>query len=224
MSNRRSPQLLLDLFKSKTVVDFAAIKEALGDVCVQTVFRYLKKVPYRRSYNHNGGYYTLHNPSRYDQLGLWSWKGIHFSVDGGLKHTVRRLVKEAAAGAFHKELQELLHTRTQNTLLHLVDKQEIEREEMDGYFIYLHPDAEIRALQLERRRKMISDQASIAEVTDAIVIQVLLTMIRCQTSKARDVARRLKGHSPPITLRHVQVVFDRYDLDDVGEKGGLSYR
>jgi hypothetical protein len=57
-----------------------------------------------------------------------------------------------------------------------------------------------------------------------MAIQVLLVLIRYPCSMSGDVARRLKGHSPPITLRHVQVVFDRYDLDDVGEKGGAFRR
>jgi hypothetical protein len=61
-------------------------------------------------------------------------------------------------------------------------------------------------------------------VTKEVVIQVLLVLIRYPGSRAGDVARRLKGHSPPITMRHVQVVFDRYDLDDVGEKGGPKRR
>ena len=225
MPQRRSPQLLVDLFKSKTVVDFTTIQEAFGNASVQTIFRHLKKVPYRRSYNHNGRYYTLHEPSRYDRFGLWSWKGIHFSVDGSLKYTVRRLVREAAAGVSHKELQERLQTRAHNTLLHLVGTNEIDREEVAGHFIYLHPDTEILTAQLAKRREMIEAyRFENEEVTDAVVIQVLLILIRHPGSRAGDAARRLKGHSPPITMQHVRVVFDRYSLDGVGKKGGPSRR
>lgn len=225
MFHRRSPQLLVDLFTSKTIVEFTDIKEALGDASVQTVFRYLKKVPYRRSYNHNGRYYALHEPSRYDQFGLWSWKGIHFSVDGSLKHTTRRLVMEAEAGASHRELQQRLQTRAHNTLLHLVGKKEISREEVARHFIYLHPDPRLRTAQLAKRHEMIeAHRFEFEQVTDAVVIQVLLILIRYPGSRAGDVSRRLKGHSPPITMQHVRVVFDRYSLDDVGEKGGPSRR
>ena len=225
MTHRRSPELLEGLFKLKTVVDFPAIREALGDVSVQTVFRQLKKISYRRSYNHNGRHYTLHEPSRYDRFGLWSWRGIHFSVDGSLKYTVRRLVREAASGASHRELQERVQTRAHNTLLHLVGEREINREEVAGQFIYFHLDSDVSRAQLAKRREMIQQHRfEIEEVTDAVVIQVLLILIRHPGSKSGDVARRLKGHSPPITMQHVRVVFDRYSLDDVGEKRGPSRR
>jgi len=224
MSSRRSPQLLMDLFASKTVVELPTIQEALEDASIMTAFRYLKQVAYRRSYNHNGRYYALHEPYRYDRFGLWSWNGIHFSVDGSLKHTVKRLVREAEAGASHRELYERLQVRAHNTLLHLVDTNELVREEVAGQFIYLHPEVELRAAQLAKRQERITAQALVPEVSEAMVIQVLLILIRYPGARAGEVARRLKGHSPPIALRDVQVVFDRFDLDSVGEKGGHSKR
>jgi hypothetical protein len=225
MANKRSLQILTDLFNSKTVVDLPTIQKALNDASVVTTFRHLKQVPYRRSYNHNCKYYTLHDPSRYDRFGLWSWKGIHFSVDGSLKNTIRRLVEEAVAGTFHWELQERLRARAHNTLLHLYRKAEIAREAVDGNYLYLHSDKKIGAVQLEKRQELLeAERFEEEEVTDTVVIQVLLLLIRYPGSQAGDVARRLKGHSPPITMRHVRMVFDRFDLDDVGVKGGPSRR
>lgn len=226
MSSQRSPKMVIDLLTEKTVVRFADLQRALGGPSVQTVFRYLKKVPYRRCYNHRGMYYTLHKPERYDQSGLWTWNGVHFSVNGSLKHTVRRMVCEAEIGASHKELQARLHIRVHNTLLQLVENSEIRREELDGHFVYLHPDVEVQETQLAKRREMLDAvRFEIEEVIDAIVIQVLLVLIRYPASRTvGDVARRLKGHSPPITMQHVKVVFDRYILDDVGKKKGPSKR
>lgn len=225
MSYQRSPQMVIDLLNKETVVKFDALRRALGGPSVQTVFRYLKKVPYRRCYNHRGMYYALHKPARYDRFGLWTWKGIHFSVDGSLKLTIKRMVHKADIGASHKELQARLHIRVHNTLLQLVENNEIRREELDGHFVYLHPDSEFHEAQLAKRREMLDAvRFENEEVVDAVVIQVLLVLIRYSGSRAGDVARRLKGHSPPITMRHVQVVFDRYSLDDVEEKKGPSKR
>jgi hypothetical protein len=36
------------------------------------------------------------------------------------------------------------------------------------------------------------------------------------------VVRTLRGHSPPIVLDQVVEVFARYDLEDVGKKGGAT--
>jgi hypothetical protein len=130
MPKLRSPEKLEQLFSKNMIVGLPDIQRALGDVSVQTAFRYLKLVPYRRSYNHNGRYYAFYDSSRFDCLGLWSFKGIHFSVDGSLRNTVRRLVYEGPAGFTHRELQQKLQLRVHNTLLELWQKKEIARESL----------------------------------------------------------------------------------------------
>jgi len=222
MPNIRSTKVLLDLLKKKTVVELKDIRTSLGEVSSMTAFRYLKKIPYRRSYNHNGRYYCLHEPSRYDSLGFFYWKGMHFSIDGSLRSTVRRLVYESAAGFTHGELHELLKVRVHNTLLDLLRKKEIEREQLVRVYVYLHADLAVRNSQLERRREQIASQEAAEEITDHIVIQVLLTLILHPGSRAADVVRYLHGHSPPIGMQHVVAVFDRYDIESIGKKRGHS--
>jgi len=122
---------------------------------------------------------------------------MHFSIDGSLRSTVRRLVYESAAGFTHRELHELLKVRVHNTLLDLLRKKEIEREQLVRVYVYLHADLAVRNSQLERRREQIASQEAAEGVTDHIVIQVLLTLIRHPGSRAADVVRYLHGHSPP---------------------------
>jgi hypothetical protein len=170
----------------------------------------------------------LHEPSRYDRLGLWSFGGVHFSKDGSLKATVRRLVHEAPAGATHRELADWLGVRVHNTLLGLVRGQEVSREQVGSVYVYLHCDAAIRQEQLARRHEAVEARRGGAAAAgggewpeDAVVIQVLLALIRHPGSGPAQIVRRLRGHAPPITYQQVQAVFTRYDL---GEKGGLSKR
>lgn len=224
MPKARTTQKLMELFAQRTVVDLPAIRGALGEVSVHTVFRYLKLVPYRRSYDHNGRFYTLYKPSRFDRSGLWSHEGIHFSVDGSLLSTVRRMVHEAPAGATHRELQLQLQLRVHNTLLELCKKAEIVRDSPAGFYVYLHPEETVREAQLARRRELLSAAQVESEVTDAIVIEVLLALIRNPGARLAEVVRRLRGHAPPIRAEHVRVIFDRYDLEHLGEKGGPSRR
>ena len=219
----RSTQQLIGLFNAKPVIVLEEMQKALNSASRATVFRYLVKVSYRRSYNHNGRYYTKHDLTRYDRHGLFSYKGIHFSRDGNLVATVLRLVCESSFGKTQRELQELLQVRVQTSLVAMVHNEQLARSKVAGHFIYLHPDSGIRNVQLTKRHEMIEERRfEIEAVTDAVVIQVLLILIRYPGSRAGDVARRLKGHSPPITMQHVRVVFDRYSLDDVGEKKGPS--
>lgn len=224
MAKTPRPHALLDLLAAKTVVDLPAIRAALGDVSHMTAFRHLRQVPYRSSYNHNGRFYALHEPSRYDRFGLWTWRDVHFSVDGSLRMTVRRLVHEAESGATQRELQDRLAVRVHNTLLDLLRNGEVDRERLAEVFVYLHVDPAVRKEQLRRRQEWITVQQTAAadrEVSDAVVIQVLLTLIRHPGSQPADVVRHLHGLAPPITFPQVQAVFTRYDL---GEKGGPSMR
>ncbi|MCK4305941.1 MAG: hypothetical protein KAY24_17010, partial [Candidatus Eisenbacteria sp.] len=157
----------------------------------------------------------------YDRFGLWSWQNIHFSVDGSLKNTVRRLVHEAETGATQRELQERLRVRTYNTLLDLLRKEEIDRDCLARVYLYLHTDGRVRASQIERRQELLAHAAESreAEVSDAVVIEVLLTLIRHPGLGPGEVVRRLRGHSPPVPRPQVGAVFTRYAL---GEKGGSS--
>jgi hypothetical protein len=210
----RTPQKLLDLLRSRTLVTLDDVRSALEGASRATAFRYLAQVPYRRSYNHNGRYYALHDPTRYDRFGLWSRGDVHFSIDGSLRATVRRLVHEAEAGATHRELQERLRIRVRTTLLDLLRKGEVERERLAEVSVYLHIDPTVREQQLQRRRDQINARQVVdIEVSDAVVIQILLTLIRHPGAQPTEVARHLYGIVPPITLEQVQAVFARYELE-----------
>lgn len=220
----RSSLALVGFLKSRTVVTFEDVQAALGGASRATAFRYLAQVPYRRSYNHNGRYYTLHDPARYDRLGLWNRGDVLFCVDGTLRATVRRLVDEAEAGATQRELQDRLRVRVRTTLLDLLRKGEIGRERLAEVFVYLHVDPAVRQAQMQRRKERITaDQVATAdgELSDAVIIHVLLTLVRHPGAPPANVVRHLHGLDPPVTLSQVHAVFTRFDL---GEKGGPSGR
>jgi len=220
----RSPQLLIDLFKTQGVVTFPDLQAALGRASRATTFRYLRQVKYLRSYNHNGRYYTQRDPARFDRWGLYSVGDIHFSRDRTLGETLRRLVRESEAGWTQRELQELLRVRVQVLLLEAVRQEEIRREPVAGFYLYLHRDPSLGERQLQRRQERVAAAQPSAEavsgVDDEIIIQVLLTLIRQGGSRAAEVMRLLRGHSPPIRLEQVVEIFARYELEEVGKKGG----
>jgi len=220
----RSPEMLIDLFKTKGVVTFSDLQEALGSASRATTFRYLKRVKYLRSYNHNGRYYTSRDPALFDRFGLYSRRDIHFSRDGTLGDALRRLVRESPAGWTQRELQELLRVRVQVLLLEAVRHDEIRRERVAGFYLYLHGDPAIGQIQLQRRQERIAarqpEGGERVGVDDDVIIQVLLTLIRHPGSGPADVVRTLRGHSPPIVLEQVVHIFTRYELEGVGKKGG----
>ncbi|MFH1468279.1 MAG: hypothetical protein ABIO70_28080 [Pseudomonadota bacterium] len=210
--------MLTKLLESKPVVEFGELQVALADASRSTTFRYLEQVPYRSSYNHNGRFYMLNDPDRYDRWGLCSVGDVHFSVDGTLKATVVRLVRESEAGCTQKELQDLVRIRVQLFLLAAVREGSIDRERLERFYLYLHTDPEVRQEQVRRRQVQIEAAADAdAIITDEVVIRVLLVLIHHPGSQPADVVRHLRGRSPPITRTEVDAVFASYGL---GEKGG----
>lgn len=214
----RSSQDVVDLLRTQGVVEFDDMRVALAGASRATVFRYLSRVPYRRSYNHNGRFYALHDPGRYDRHGLWSHGDIHFSRDGTLKDTVRRLVRESEAGQTRRELLELLRARVQPFLLDAVREGDLHREEIENRYVYFSSEAGVREAQVRRRHEAREVEAGDG-IDDAMVIEVLLVLIRHPGASASDVARRLRGRAPPVRIDQVRAVFARYEL---GEKGGAS--
>ncbi len=220
----RTPELLERLFKSKPVVLLEDLQNALLNASRVTTFRYLKRVPYLRSYNHNGRYYAGRASARFDRFGLYTYEGIHFSRDGNLGVTVQRLVQESEAGWTQRELQSLLRVRVQGLLLDAVRHKTIRREKPVGFYLYLHGDPKVGEAQLQRRLDTIALRESVdaEQVDDAIVIEVLLTLLRHPGSRPEEVVRHLRGHAPPIAMAQIVVIFTRYDLEEIGEKGGLA--
>jgi hypothetical protein len=223
---KRSPENLLKLFESNETVEFKDIQGALDDASRATCFRYLQQVPYHRSYNCNGRYYTRKDPARYDRFGLFSYEDIFFSRDNTLGETIGRLVRESEAGWTQRELHDVLRVRVQVVLLNTFHQGKVEREKVHGFYVYVHPDPAVRGAQLNRRRERASLEVPTKEgepeIGDPVIIQVLLTLLHHPGAKAADVVRYLRGHSPPVTMAEVRIVFARYELDSLGKKGGAS--
>lgn len=219
----RSCEAITDLLASTDVVQFKDIQTALDHASRATAFRYLKQVPYQRSYNHNGRYYTRKDSVRYDRHGLFSCGDIHFSRDGSVSETLKRLVHESASGLTARELQTLLQVRVQVFLLDAVRHNAVTREKIRGLYVYVHTDNAVRERQLLQRREQVEARESALAndlLTDAVIIAVLLALLHHPEAKAADVVRYLQGHSPPIPMVQVDAVFARYGLASISKKRG----
>lgn len=224
---KRTSDMIVKLFRSKKVAKFEDLQEALCAASRTTTFRYLKKVEYVRSYNHNGCYYTSKESIVFDSLGLFSYGDICFSRDRKLDKTVSRLVYESEAGLTQRELQDMLKVRVQVLLLDMVRHKIIYREKVGGFYLYLHNDPVRRESQLKVRNSRItndhsSNKENLQQIDSDVVIKVLLVLIRQPDSHPAEVVRALRGYAPPITMEQVVNVFNQYSLDEIGKKKGST--
>ena len=140
-SNRFTAEPLKAFLRHNTVATLPQLKTALGTAVDVTVFRKLSTLPYRTSYSHRGAYYTLDSLAHYDELGLWSYRDIHFSRQGTLLDTAAALVTQSPAGYFTDELEAVVQVAAKDALRQLTQRERICRRDLGGALSLLRPPA-----------------------------------------------------------------------------------
>jgi hypothetical protein len=130
---------LSELWEQERILTLDQIAQALGKPSRITVFRKLAGLGARASYSHRGRYQTLDRMAQYDEQGLWSFRGVHFSRQGTLLETIVHLVEHSRQGYFAAELQALLQVRVHNALACLAAAQRLGREQQGDQYLYLSP-------------------------------------------------------------------------------------
>ena len=145
---------LMGLFQEQPVATMSQLKAALGTTVSMTVFRKLAPLAYRSSYSHCGAYYTLDSIARYDELGLWAYRDIHFSRYGTLLNTAASLVSQATAGYLVDELEAVVQVATKDALRQLARAGRLSRLEWEGRYLYCAADRARRQEQWAARQAL----------------------------------------------------------------------
>ena len=140
------------LLRDQKVATMPQLKNALGTSVTFTVLRKLTPLGYRSSYSHGGSYYTLDDLARYDERGLWSYHGIHFSRHGTLLSTAATLVTSAPAGYLTDELDAVVQVATKDALRHLAEQDQLSRRKLAGRYLYCAKERQRRQEQWAARQ------------------------------------------------------------------------
>ena len=215
-----SESALRSYFRKHRVAEISELFRLLGTGSRMSVFRRLKAIGYRSSFNHAGRYYTLSDVPQFDQWGLWFHGDAGFSCAGTLKATVVELVEGSAAGMTPKDLLALLKLPVANTLyntLHeLRRKARIQRQELGGYHLDVSADRQRANKQLMARRQAMDQEPSapvlVSQETPIAVLVEALQGAELLVS-ASMVASRLAARGVAVTTAQVEQIFTRYGLE-----------
>ncbi|MCP3663569.1 MAG: hypothetical protein GY696_13940 [Gammaproteobacteria bacterium] len=97
---------VFELFKNQKVLTMIELVAILR-CSERTIQRRFKNWGCYTSYNKNCRYYTLADIPRFDEYGIWKYKGVLFSKFGNLKNTVIAVVKQSDGGLNAHELSEI---------------------------------------------------------------------------------------------------------------------
>ena len=215
-----SENALRSYFRKHGVAEISALFRLLGTRSRMSVFRRLKAIGYRSSFNHAGRYYTLADVPQFDRWGLWFHHDAGFSCAGTLKATVVKLVEGSAAGMAPKDLLALLKLPVANTLyntLHaLRHEARIGRQELDGYHLYISADQQRANQQLMERRQAIGQEPrSPTRTSGETIIAVLAEALQGAevVEPASVVSSRLVARGVAVTAAEVARIFTRYGLE-----------
>lgn len=138
-------------FKRHKIATLDQLQNALGNPKERTVFRKLKSLDYLSSYSHRGMYYTLKSIAEFNADGLWSHREVWFSRFGSLLETAKAFLEHSEAGYSAAELREALHVETKHCLLRLIRAGQVQREKLQGYYIYFCSEAKKCSSQRKAR-------------------------------------------------------------------------
>ena len=215
-----SPRLL-SLFRRKPVVTIRDLHQVLGVSSRMTVLAALRKVGYVSSYSHAGKYYPLVDIPTFDERGLWFHGEARFSKHGTLRRTLVVLVTDAPAGYTHDELATILGLRVHDTLLSLVQANEIGRVRLDVVYVYVATDPDTASAQLSHREAITKAAAPaprsppggpVPELDLGRVIDVLVAVIHAPRDDAATIAARLRAMGIMLSDEQVEAVFEQYGL------------
>jgi len=149
---------LLPLFGSRQILTMDQMKSALGTAVQRTVFRKLREFDYHSSYSHRGKFYTLDALAQFNERGLWTCQGAHFSRFGTLIDTAEQFVTRSERGYLASELAGELQVPVKEPLLKLVSVRRLVRKEVAGHYVYCATDPNKRTEQLDLRHSPVNVQ------------------------------------------------------------------
>ncbi len=211
-----SENALRSFFHKHRIAEISELFRLLETRSRMSVFRRLKAVGYRSSFNHAGRYYTLADLPRFDPWGLWFHRDVGFSCAGTLKATVVELVEGSMTGMTPKELLALLKLPVANTLYNTLHElrhgARIRRQELAGCPLYLSADPRRADEQLLTRRQ--EPSAGVPMSNEAVIAVLVEALQSAQVVVAPPVlASRLAARGVIVTAAQVEQIFTRYGLE-----------
>lgn len=198
------------LLLEQKVATLPDLKTALKTAVDRTVFRKLKTLGSLSSYSHSGRYYTLQEIAQFDDQGLWSYAGIHFSRYGKLTATAKALIDDSDAGYSTRELSSILKVKAKDALLYLWQQGEIWRKNVTTVYIYFAANPECHRKQLLLRYAAATMSATADENEKS-----LRTMTMLFFSQLDEQQRRLYAGLEALKLGHGgnQAIAEKFGLD-----------
>jgi len=191
-----------------TVIELAGLLSC----SIPTVRKRLRSWDTFTSYNHNGGYYTLPEVPRFDEVGLWKHKGVFFSRHGTFARTVQYLVGHSKTGLDATEIGGLVGLPPRSFISRLPLMPEVVREKREGRFVYFSAERE----RGERQKQLREESAGMRAAqlpADTEAIAILVDRMRHPESSYERTAYRLGRRGVVVGVRGIEALLRYHGVE-----------
>lgn len=209
------PDKIRKLLQLNRVMSLKQLRHELSPRPRSSLFRDLKKLDLVTSYTHAGQYHALQSVAQFDADGLWFFDQAGFAKYGTLKNTLIQMITHAQAGMTQKELKSLLRIKVQNTLTHLIQSNEVERQLLpQSVYVYLSLEKYKAEDQLQRRLAIHARAPATALPAEHLIIEILLELIRAPECRAdaKALGKLLRKRGAVIGDSDIDYVLGYYDI------------
>lgn len=202
---------VVKIFRKEKVMTLKRLAGLLH-CCERTAQRRLKQWHTYTSYNQNGSYYTLADIPRFDQNGLWRYKGVFFSSYGNLKKTLKVLVDNSSAGLTVAEAGKIMGLSLNSFMAQPGNILQLQRERINGIFVYFSTDEGTFFKQKKKREESIEQVKLVNLPTDAEGIIILVERIKNPHLSIEQLSVKLTQKGQRIKAEVIKNFFEHHGL------------
>lgn len=211
MKQNEVKKYLRTIYGSEKVMTIKDLKKRMM-VSEITVRRKLKESGAITSYNKNSKYYTLPHIPVFDSYGLWNYNGIRFSKHGNMHQTIIQLINESRYGLHAGTICELIGYPPHSLLNKLYNKSLIEREKLQGRFVYFSMEEQLYKSQRDKY-ETIQEQFSQDDMPCTTAVRLLIERIKRPKSNLSELARTLRKENINISELQAKRFFKKHGLE-----------
>ena len=189
-----------------------------------TVVRALKRYGYYTSFNKNSSYYTLKDIPKFNNLGLWFYEDIGFSIHKNINNTVLFIIENSHKGYSEKKLSSILHTKTGNILSRLVKQKRLSKFQTGHRVMYISVNEAQKRKQLasiqastersrcENHTYNLTQEISPTGISVSVVILTLVSLIEKPNSTDASLSISLQKKGIQVTASQIRAITSFYEL------------
>ena len=198
-------QSIEKLFVEKKVLTLQNLSGYFS-VSVRTIQRMLRSLNTIRSYDHNGRYFSLEKLARFNPMGIWEYKDIHFSKFGTLKNTLAAIVNNSGQGMDATQIKDILGIDTRSFLFQYKGASGIKREKIGNHYVYFSSEQQRFSLQLSNRKQGLASVAQ-APLEGIAAISLLVATIKHPDFTFGQLSKHLSKQGIKIKPEQVEEFF-----------------